>query len=184
MATKGEVPDGEHVDTLGTAAIRRQGSDLTIAALGLMVPRALEAAEKLQAEHGLSATVIECPFAGAARHSDDFSPKYPRPAGSTRFEENPRLCGLGRRDLELGGRGMVLGFGRADYAHHHAPCALARRRSARGLNHPERGAHRCNHSPDHGLGDTSRSTGRSLVMDVIMPQFGRDRRRRDGRGLA
>jgi len=32
-STKGEVPDGEHVDTLGTAAIRRHGSDLTIAAL-------------------------------------------------------------------------------------------------------------------------------------------------------
>jgi pyruvate dehydrogenase E1 component beta subunit len=58
-STKGEVPDGEHVDTLGTAAIRRQGSDLTIAALGLMVPRALEAAEILQAEHGVSATVID-----------------------------------------------------------------------------------------------------------------------------
>src|SRR6202161_3026287 len=58
-ATKGEVPDGEHVDTLGTAAIRRQGSDVTIAALGLMVSRALEAAEKLQAEHGISATVID-----------------------------------------------------------------------------------------------------------------------------
>src|SRR5712672_3630202 len=52
-ATKGEVPDGEHVDRLGTAAIRRRGSDVTIAALGLMVSRALEAAEKLQADHGI-----------------------------------------------------------------------------------------------------------------------------------
>ena len=44
------MPDGEHVDTLGTATILRAGSDLTIAALGPMVPRALEAAEKLQAD--------------------------------------------------------------------------------------------------------------------------------------
>src|SRR6201997_5171165 len=58
-AVKGEVPDGEHIDTPRTAAIRREGSDLTIAALGLMVPRALEAAEKLQTEHDISATVID-----------------------------------------------------------------------------------------------------------------------------
>jgi pyruvate/2-oxoglutarate/acetoin dehydrogenase E1 component len=47
--TKGEVPDGEIVDTLGTAKILRSGKDATICALALMVPRALEAAEKLKA---------------------------------------------------------------------------------------------------------------------------------------
>ncbi len=54
-ATKGEVPDGEHVDTLGTAN-PSPGTDLTIPALALMVPRALEAAERLQSEHGIFAT--------------------------------------------------------------------------------------------------------------------------------
>jgi len=43
-AVKGEVPDGEIVDSLGTAAIARPGKDATILALALMVPRALEAA--------------------------------------------------------------------------------------------------------------------------------------------
>ena len=33
-ATKGEVPDGEIVDTLGTAKILRPGKDATILALG------------------------------------------------------------------------------------------------------------------------------------------------------
>src|SRR5436305_948626 len=42
--TKGEVPDGEIVDTLGTAKIVRPGKDATILALALMVPRPLEAA--------------------------------------------------------------------------------------------------------------------------------------------
>src|SRR5437763_635458 len=39
--TKGEVPDGEHVDALGTARVVREGADLTIVALAAMVPRAV-----------------------------------------------------------------------------------------------------------------------------------------------
>jgi len=93
-AVKGEVPDGEHVDTLGTAAIRRQGADLTIAALGLMVPRALEAAEKLQAEHGISATVIDV----RSLVPLDVQTIFAAISRTGRFytvEENPRLCGWG-----------------------------------------------------------------------------------------
>jgi acetoin:2,6-dichlorophenolindophenol oxidoreductase subunit beta len=93
-ATKGEVPDGEHVDTLGTAAIRRQGSDLTIAALGLMVPRALEAAAALQAEHGISATVIDV----RSLVPLDTQTIFAAISKTGRFytvEENPRLCGWG-----------------------------------------------------------------------------------------
>jgi acetoin:2,6-dichlorophenolindophenol oxidoreductase subunit beta len=93
-ATKGEVPDGEHVDTLGTAAIRRQGSDLTIAALALMVPRALEAAAILQAEHGISATVIDV----RSLVPLDIRTIFAEVSKTGRFytvEENPRLCGWG-----------------------------------------------------------------------------------------
>jgi acetoin:2,6-dichlorophenolindophenol oxidoreductase subunit beta len=93
-AVKGEVPDGEHVDTLGTAAIRRQGSDLTIAALGLMVPRALEAAEKLQTEHDISATVIDV----RSLVPLDLQTIFAAISKTGRFytvEENPRLCGWG-----------------------------------------------------------------------------------------
>ena len=57
--TKGEVPDGEIVDTLGTARIVRPGKDATILALALMVPRALEAAERLQAEAGIDCEVVD-----------------------------------------------------------------------------------------------------------------------------
>ena len=93
-STKGEVPDGEHVDTLGTAAIRREGSDLTIAALGLMVPRALEAAQILQAEHGVSATVIDV----RSLVPLDLQTIFAAISKTGRFytvEENPRLCGWG-----------------------------------------------------------------------------------------
>ena len=99
-ATKGEVPDGEHVDHLGKAAIRRQGSDLTIAALALMVPRALEAAEKLQAEHGISATVIDV----RSLVPLDTQTIFAAVAKTGRFytvEENPRLCGWGAEIASL-----------------------------------------------------------------------------------
>ena len=59
FATKGEVPDGEHLTPLGQAAIVRPGADATIVALAAMVPRAVEAADRLAAEHGIDAEVID-----------------------------------------------------------------------------------------------------------------------------
>ena len=58
-ATKGEVPDGEILDQLGVAKIVRPGTDATILALALMVPRAVAAAEKLKSEHGVNCEVID-----------------------------------------------------------------------------------------------------------------------------
>jgi len=54
----GEVPEGEHVVPLGEAVVRREGSDVTIVALGWLVGKALAAAEQLAAE-GISAEVID-----------------------------------------------------------------------------------------------------------------------------
>jgi pyruvate/2-oxoglutarate/acetoin dehydrogenase E1 component len=54
----GEVPDGEHVVPLGEAAIRREGGDVTIVALGWLLGKALAAAEQL-AKEGISAEVID-----------------------------------------------------------------------------------------------------------------------------
>jgi pyruvate/2-oxoglutarate/acetoin dehydrogenase E1 component len=59
FATKGDVPEGEHLVPLGQAAVLREGTDATIVALAAMVPRALEAAGRLQDEHGISAEVID-----------------------------------------------------------------------------------------------------------------------------
>lgn len=56
---KGEVPDGEeHLVPFGQAAIVRDGRDLTVVATGLMVGRALEAADRLAAE-GIELEVID-----------------------------------------------------------------------------------------------------------------------------
>lgn len=56
--TKGMVPEGHYVLPLDKAAVRRAGSDVTVVASGIMVSRALEAAEALAGE-GISAEVID-----------------------------------------------------------------------------------------------------------------------------
>ncbi len=54
----GDVPDGEYVVPLGQAAVPREGSDVTIVAIGWCVSKALAAAEQLAA-NGVSAEVID-----------------------------------------------------------------------------------------------------------------------------
>jgi pyruvate/2-oxoglutarate/acetoin dehydrogenase E1 component len=57
--TKGPVPDGdEHLVPFGVAEVRRPGDALTLVATGLMVGRALEAADRLAAD-GIEAEVID-----------------------------------------------------------------------------------------------------------------------------
>ncbi len=54
----GEVPEGEYVVPLGRASVAREGSDVTIVAIGWMLAKALAAAEHLAGE-GVSAEVID-----------------------------------------------------------------------------------------------------------------------------
>jgi pyruvate/2-oxoglutarate/acetoin dehydrogenase E1 component len=58
LATKGEPPVDGHVVPLGSAAVRRQGDDVTLVALASTVQTALEAAERL-ATDGISAEVVD-----------------------------------------------------------------------------------------------------------------------------
>jgi pyruvate/2-oxoglutarate/acetoin dehydrogenase E1 component len=55
---RGEVPEGDAAIPLGTADIKRAGSDVTIVAIARMVHQALEAAEQLAAE-GIEAEVVD-----------------------------------------------------------------------------------------------------------------------------
>jgi len=100
FATKGEVPDGEHVVPLGTAATVREGTDCTIVAIAAMVSRAAEAADRLATDDGISAEVIDLRslvpldaqaiLASVAKTSRLFT-----------VEENPRLCGWGAEIVSL-----------------------------------------------------------------------------------
>ncbi len=93
-AIKGEVPDGEIVDTLGTAKILRAGRDCTIVALALMVPRALEAAEILQRDHGVDAEVIDVRSL-VPLDTQTILGSVAKTGQLFTVEENPRLCGWG-----------------------------------------------------------------------------------------
>lgn len=92
-ATKGEVPDGDHVEELGKAKVLREGTDVTIVALALMVPRALEAAERLQAD-GISATVVDVRSL-VPLDTQTILGEVTKTGRLVTVEENPRLCGWG-----------------------------------------------------------------------------------------
>ncbi|MCK8824211.1 alpha-ketoacid dehydrogenase subunit beta [Fuchsiella alkaliacetigena] len=55
----GEVPEEEYLIPFGEADIKREGSDVTVIANSYMLPRALEAAEDMVKEEGLSVEVID-----------------------------------------------------------------------------------------------------------------------------
>jgi pyruvate dehydrogenase E1 component beta subunit len=101
MASKATIPDGEIVHELGTANVVREGSDATIAALALMVPRALEAADLLNSD-GISVEVIDLrslvpldtrTILGSVTKTGRFFT----------VEENPRLCGWGAELVSIVG---------------------------------------------------------------------------------
>jgi acetoin:2,6-dichlorophenolindophenol oxidoreductase subunit beta len=100
FATKGEVPDAEHVVPLGQARIAREGTDCTIVALAAMVPRALDAAGRLAAEEGISAEVIDlrCLIPLDARAILDSVAKTAR---LFTVEENPRVLGWGAEVVSI-----------------------------------------------------------------------------------
>ena len=56
---KGEVRDGDHIQRFGEAAIRREGSDVTIVGLLKMAHIAENAAKELSEKHGIEGEVID-----------------------------------------------------------------------------------------------------------------------------
>jgi pyruvate/2-oxoglutarate/acetoin dehydrogenase E1 component len=92
-ATKGEVPDGEHVVPLGQAATLATGGAATLVSVGHMAQRSLEVAERLRAD-GIEVTVLDLrtlvpldveAILGSVRATGRLFT----------VEENPRLCGWG-----------------------------------------------------------------------------------------
>jgi len=99
FATKGDVPDGELVDTLGSARVVKEGTDVTIVALAAMVNTALEAATLLGGL-GVSAEVIDL----RSLVPLDTKAILESVAKTTRLatvEENPRLVGWGAEIASL-----------------------------------------------------------------------------------
>ena len=90
---KGEVPEGEHVDRLGSAKVLRSGKDCTIVALAAMVPRALRAAEKLE-DLDIDATVVDVRSL-VPLDTRTILGEIVKTGRLFTVEENPRLCGWG-----------------------------------------------------------------------------------------
>jgi pyruvate dehydrogenase E1 component beta subunit len=55
---KEEVPEGEYLVPIGKGEVKREGSDVTIVAVGLMVSKALKAAKALE-EEGISVEIVD-----------------------------------------------------------------------------------------------------------------------------
>lgn len=92
-SSKAEVPDGELLEELGVAAVRREGNDATVVTLGAMVPQALAAADLL-AQEGISLEVVDL----RSLVPLDVTRIRRSIAKTSRLftvEENPRLCGWG-----------------------------------------------------------------------------------------
>jgi pyruvate dehydrogenase E1 component beta subunit len=56
--TKGEVPDGDYVIDIGTAAVMKEGTDITLIGYSRMAAVALDVARRLESE-GVSAEVVD-----------------------------------------------------------------------------------------------------------------------------
>jgi pyruvate dehydrogenase E1 component beta subunit len=92
-ASKEDVPDGEIVDRLGSAKVLREGGDVTICALGAMVPKSLAAAERLSGE-GVDAEVIDVRSLVPLDVTTILG-SVGKTGRMVTVEESPRLCGWG-----------------------------------------------------------------------------------------
>jgi acetoin:2,6-dichlorophenolindophenol oxidoreductase subunit beta len=99
FAEKGEVPDGEHVEPLGTARVVRDGTDATVVALAAMVPRAVTAAETLAGE-GISIEVIDLRTLVPLDVTTILG-SVTKTSRLFTVEENPRLCGWGAEIVSI-----------------------------------------------------------------------------------
>lgn len=93
LADKGPVPDGDYVVPLGKARVARPGSDLTIVAVGPLVPEAVKRADKLQAE-GISAEVID-PRSLLPLDHETLLASVRKTGRVVIFDDSNRSCGFG-----------------------------------------------------------------------------------------
>jgi pyruvate dehydrogenase E1 component beta subunit len=92
-AEKGEVPDGEIVGRLGEAKVIRAGGDVTVAALGAMMRKAVAAATQLE-DDGVSVEIVDVRSL-VPLDTETILGSVRKTSRLVTVEENPRLCGWG-----------------------------------------------------------------------------------------
>jgi 2-oxoisovalerate dehydrogenase E1 component len=93
LNTKGPVPEEEYVVPFGQARVAREGKDVTVVGIAVMVNRALEAAEEL-AKEGISVEVID-PRTIAPLDLETILESVRKTGRLLVAEENYGPCGLG-----------------------------------------------------------------------------------------
>ena len=79
----GEVPDGEYAVPFGKAAVRREGGDVTIVAIGWCVDRRSERGRAARRAAAIEAEVIDPRTLAPLDMDDDPRRRSRRPAGSS-----------------------------------------------------------------------------------------------------
>ena len=93
-SVKADIPDGDVVDELGVGKVLRTGTDLTLVALASTVPKALEAADILDREYGISAEVVD-PRSLVPLDMTMILESVRKTNRLFTVEENPRVLGWG-----------------------------------------------------------------------------------------
>jgi 2-oxoisovalerate dehydrogenase E1 component len=109
LATKGPVPLDPYEIGFGRARIAREGRDVTVVAIGLMVPRSLEAADSLAAE-GIAVEVVD-PRTVSPLDTDTILASVARTGRLLIVDEAFAPCGLG---AEIAARVADAGFNDLD----------------------------------------------------------------------
>ncbi|MBI4240163.1 MAG: alpha-ketoacid dehydrogenase subunit beta [Candidatus Rokubacteria bacterium] len=91
LPVKGPVPEEEYTIPLGQGEVKREGSDLTIVAVGPLVPEALKCAELLAAE-GISAEVVD-PRSLLPLDRDTILASVRKTGRVLLFDDSNRSCG-------------------------------------------------------------------------------------------
>jgi len=88
----GPVPEGEYEIPFGQARVAREGSDVTVIACGVMLPRALQAAERLAGE-GVSVEVVD-PRTLVPLDEATLLASVRKTGRVVTADETPRSCGV------------------------------------------------------------------------------------------
>ena len=93
VGLRGEVPDEPYTVPLGKAAVKREGSDVTVVAMGPLVREALKAADAL-AERGISVEVVD-PRTLSPLDLDTIIASVQKTGRAVVAHEAVRVCGVG-----------------------------------------------------------------------------------------
>jgi pyruvate/2-oxoglutarate/acetoin dehydrogenase E1 component len=96
---EGEVPEAAYDIPLGVADIKRPGTDLTVVATGMMVHRALAAAQKLE-EEGISIELID-PRTLIPLDMETIIKSVKKTNKALVVHEAPKTCGMGAEVVSL-----------------------------------------------------------------------------------